>query len=169
MSKTLLVIDVQNDYFDGGKFPLWNTERTLTSAVHAIELARAKNIPVVLVQHVVPAGAGPFLQEGTTGAEIHARIRGAAPEAPVVVKSYADGFVKTNLEETLSKLGSTELVVCGMMTQNCVTHTAISKSADRYAVTIAADACTTVSEILHAIALHALSTRVRIAGADEAL
>ena len=40
-----------------------------------------------------------------------------------------------------------------MMTQNCVTHTAISKAAEKYNVTILIDCCTTVSEILHKIAL----------------
>ena len=29
MSKTLLVIDIQNDYFPEGKFPLWNTAAIL--------------------------------------------------------------------------------------------------------------------------------------------
>jgi nicotinamidase-related amidase len=47
-----------------------------------------------------------------------------------------------------------------MMTQNCVTHTAISKSAEEYKVAILPDCCTTVSEMLHLIALNAVSTRV---------
>ena len=54
----------------------------------------------------------------------------------MVVKEFADSFEKTKLEETLTKLGVTELLVCGMMTQNCVTHTAISKAAEKYNVTI---------------------------------
>jgi len=29
MTKALLVIDLQNDYFPGGKFPLWNAEAVL--------------------------------------------------------------------------------------------------------------------------------------------
>lgn len=29
MQKALLIIDAQNDYFEGGKFPLWNTIKTL--------------------------------------------------------------------------------------------------------------------------------------------
>lgn len=111
----------------------------------------------------------PFFNEGTPGAEIHPRILAAAPNAPIVVKEYADSFEKTNLEETLSKLGVTELLVCGMMTQNCVTHTAISKAADKYDVTILPDCCTTVSEILHLIALHAVSTRVKLVATSEAL
>jgi nicotinamidase-related amidase len=56
-----------------------------------------------------------------------------------------------------------------MMTQNCVTHTAISKAAEKYAVTVLTDCCTTVSEILHLIALHALSTRVKLLPSTEAI
>ena len=114
-------------------------------------------------------GIAPFFNQGTTGAEVHPRILAAAPNAPVVVKQFADSFVKTTLEETLTKLGATELLVCGMMTQNCVTHTAISKSAEKYKVSILADCCTTVNEMLHQIALHAVSTRVPLVPSGDAL
>jgi nicotinamidase-related amidase len=108
-------------------------------------------------------GIAPFFNAGTEGVKIHPRILAAAPDAPVVVKHFADSFERTNLHATLQALGATELVLCGMMTQNCVTHTALSRQADAYGrVTVLTDACTTVSEMLHAIALHALSTRVRL-------
>lgn len=168
MSKALLVIDLQNDYFPGGKFPLWNTDAVLSNVVRAIETANARSIPVIHVQHVAQ-GAAPFFHEGTPGADIHPRVLAAAPAAPVVVKEFADGFERTTLEETLTGLGVTELLVCGMMTQNCVTHTAISKAAEKYAVTVLPDCCTTVSEVLHLIALHALSTRVRLMPSTEAV
>lgn len=168
MAKALLVIDVQNDYFPGGKFPLWNTEAVLQNVERVIEKASASGVPVIHVRHVAPSAA-PFFHEGTAGADIHPRILAAAPTAPVIVKAFADGFEKTTLEETLVKFGVTELLVCGMMTQNCVTHTAISKAAEKYAVTILPDCCTTVSEILHLIALHALSTRVKLVPSGEAL
>jgi nicotinamidase-related amidase len=169
MSKTLLVIDVQNDYFAGGQFPLWNTDEVLETITRAIVRARAKDLPVVLVRHETPGVAGPFFHEGTRGAEIHSRIRSAAPDAPVVVKAFADAFDATILAETLKKLGTTELLVCGMMTQNCVTHTAISKAAEPYTVTILADACTTVTEMIHDIALHAVAKRVRLVPTSDAL
>jgi nicotinamidase-related amidase len=56
-----------------------------------------------------------------------------------------------------------------MMTQNCVTHTAISKSAEKYKVSVLPDCCTTVSEMIHRIALNALSTRVALVPSSEAL
>jgi len=55
-----------------------------------------------------------------------------------------------------------ELLICGMMTQNCVTHTALSRSAEKFGVAILADCCTTVNAMLHLIALHAVSTRPRL-------
>ena len=150
MSKALLVIDLQNDYFAGGKFPLWNTDKTLENLEQAIACAQERGVHVVLVQHIAKGpGLAPFFNQGTPGVEIHPRIRAAAPSAPVVVKAFADSFFETTLEETLTSLGVTDLLVAGMMTQNCVTHTAISKSAERYAASILVDGTTTVSELLH--------------------
>ena len=56
-----------------------------------------------------------------------------------------------------------------MMTQNCVTHTAISKAAEKYDVAIISDLCTTVTELLHLIALHAVSTRMKLVTSAEVL
>ena len=169
MTKALLVIDLQNDYFPGGAFPLWNADTVLERLERAIADATAQGLPVILIQHVAAGGAGlaPFFNEGTAGVELHPRIRAAAPGAPVVVKRFADGFHQTTLEATLRGLEVTELLVAGMMTQNCVTHTAISKAAEKYDVTVLADCCTTVSEMLHLIALNALSTRVKLAPSSE--
>lgn len=169
MKKGLLVIDLQNDYFPGGKFSLWNTDAVLENIEQAIKKANSQGIPVIHIQHMARHGLAPFFNEGTPGADIHPRILDAAPRAPVVVKEFADSFEKTTLEETLNRFGVDELLVCGMMTQNCVTHTAISKAAEKYRVTILPDCCTTVSEIIHNIALHAVSTRVTLAPSTDVL
>ncbi|MFH1263466.1 MAG: cysteine hydrolase family protein [Pseudomonadota bacterium] len=168
MSKALLVIDVQNDYFSEGKFPLWNADVTLQNVERAIQKANVRKTPVILVQHI-SRGPSPFFNQGTAGVEIHPRVLAAAPKAPIVVKDFADSFADTTLEDTLTKLGTTELLVCGMMTQNCVTHTAISKSAEKYNVSILVDCCTTVSEMLHLIALNAVSRRVHLMSSEQAL
>lgn len=163
MSKqALIVIDLQNDYFPEGKFPLWNADVTLANTEIAIAKARAKNIPVILVQHIADASKGiaPFFNAGTTGVDIHPRILTAAPDGIIVTKAFADSFHHTTLEETLSKLGIEELLICGMMTQNCVTHTAVSKAAEKYLVKILTDCCTTVDQMIHLIALKAVSTRI---------
>jgi len=160
--QALIVIDLQNDYFAGGKFPLWNTDVTLANTEIAIAKARTKNIPVILVQHIAdaPQGSVPFFNAGTAGVNIHPRILAAAPDGIIITKAFADSFHHTILEETLSKLGIEELLICGMMTQNCVTHTAISKAAEKYSVKILSDCCTTVDQMIHLIALKGVSTRI---------
>jgi nicotinamidase-related amidase len=171
MRKALILIDIQNDYFPGGKLPLWNADTTLSNILRAIKAAQTKTIPIIHIQHIAnpQKGTAPFFNKGTDGAKIHASILKAAPDAPIVIKEFADSFVNTTLEKTLSDLGITELLVCGMMTQNCVTHTAISKSAEKYTVCVLPDCCTTVDEMIHNIALHALSTRVALVNSNEAI
>lgn len=170
MKKALLVIDVQNDYFPGGKYPLWNTESTLGNCLQAIDSACEHNVPVILVQHVADPekGISPFFNQGTAGVAIHARILEVAPAAPIVVKQFADSFLKTNLEDLLSGLEITDLLICGMMTQNCVTHTAISKSADKYRVSVLTDCCTTVDAMIHGIALNAIAPRINLLTSADA-
>ncbi|WP_298607801.1 isochorismatase family protein [uncultured Thiothrix sp.] len=169
MSKALLVIDIQNDYFPDGAFPLWNAEGTLSKVEQAIQKAQAQQILVILVQHIADKtkGLSPFFNEGTEGVAIHPRILAAAPKAPIVIKHFADSFVNTDLEATLQRLGVDELLVCGMMTQNCVTHTAISKEAEKYKTAIVQDCCTTVTELLHLIALGAVATRMELVRLEQ--
>ncbi|HHF0535169.1 TPA: cysteine hydrolase family protein [Vibrio alginolyticus] len=169
--KALLVIDLQNDYFPEGKFPLWNTESTLDNVKRAITKANEQDIPVIHIQHIAdPAmGIAPFFNEGSDGANIHPEVLALAPNSEIVVKHFTDSFEGTRLEEVLASKNVTELLVCGMMTQNCVTHTAISKSADKYDVSILMDSCTTVDEMIHNIALHAVSTRVPLVTIEDKL
>jgi nicotinamidase-related amidase len=170
MSKpALVVIDVQNDYFEGGAFPLWNAEPTLAATERAIQMARTKHMPIVFVQHV-PTGPAPFFNHGTEGAKLHERVRAAVSNSPVVTKQHADAFEGTTLHETLQALDADELIICGMMTQNCVTHTAVSRRADDYRkVTVLTDASTSTTEMLHLIAVAGLAPRVNLATVDQVL
>ena len=162
--RVLIVIDLQNDYFPDGKFPLWNTEGVLGQVESAIARARAQGMPVILVQHIAdaPNGTAPFFNTGTAGVALHPRLLAAAPNAVVVTKAQADSFLNTTLEQELTKLGVEELLICGMMTQNCVTHTAISKAAEKYRVSVLGDCCASVSQMIHVIALKALAARVPV-------
>ncbi|MGF1909307.1 isochorismatase family protein [Vibrio kasasachensis] len=167
--KALLVIDLQNDYFLNGKYPLWNTQQTLENIKQVISLANAAGVKIIHIQHIAdPAmGMAPFFNQDTSGADIHDEILAVAPNADVVIKRCADGFEGTRLEFILSQYEIGELLICGMMTQNCVTHTAISKAAEKYKVSIIADCCTTVDEMIHKIALNAVANRVPLVTSDQ--
>lgn len=163
-SAALIVIDLQNDYFENGQFPLWNAEAVKEQNIALINAATAKEIPIFLIQHVAdPAqGIAPFFNEGTEGVAIHSDIIAANNQATVVVKHFADSFLQTELDDLLQAQGIKEIYLSGMMTQNCITHTALSKSAEKYSVKIITDACTTQNEMLHLIALNALAPRAEL-------
>lgn len=160
----LLVIDPQNDYFEDGLYPLWNTQETLDNILKAITLAQADGMPIIFIQHVADTSQGmsPFFNPETYGVEVHPQVSTLAPNATVVVKHFADAFEQTNLAEVLHSLEIKRLLLCGMMTQNCITHTAISKSAEDYDVEVIGEACTTREALLHGIALNAMANRVSI-------
>ncbi len=166
----LIVIDPQLDYFPGYRFPLWNTKSVLNNILEAIGEARRNRIPVILIQYLADGRTEPvpFFEKGSLGAGIHPEIRNAAPTAPIVVKNYPDSFFKSDLEEALSARKVNHLVLCGMMTHNCVTHTALSPNAGKYMVSVLADCCTTVNEMMHEIALNAIATRAPLTTRDAA-
>ncbi|MDC0609799.1 cysteine hydrolase [Vibrio sp.] len=170
-TQAILIIDFQNDYLPEGRFPLWNTLEVLRNTNELICAAIEKGIPICLVQHIslAPAGEAKFFEKDSFGAEISEDILRLCRNAKIIEKQYADSFYKTQLEEYLSQLGTKELLVCGMMTQNCVTHTVLSKSAEKYRVSIVADCCTTTDPMIHHLAINAISNRVPILSVSNAL
>lgn len=164
MTRTLLVIDVQNDYFPGGVLPLWQAEETEARIVHALGRARAAGDRILLVRHVSTASSGLFASGGT-GIVIRPAIQEAAVGAPVITKQYADAFQATDLAAHLAD--TSELLVAGMMTQNCVVFTALSRAADTLRVKVIGDLCTAPTEMVHRIALNALRSKTQVVSAEE--
>ena len=166
MSRALIIIDIQNDYFPGGRYPQWNAETMLEKTLSTINKAGELKIPVILIQHIAQKPA-PFFVEGSVGVSLNKVLLESAPDAPVVIKKHADSFLNTNLQKLLSEREINELLLCGMMTQNCVTHTALSKSAENYTITVLSDCCSSVDEMVHAIAINALADRVSVVSVDD--
>src|SRR3546814_19301077 len=65
MSKrTVLVVDLQNDYLPTGQFPLVGIEPAIDNAARVIADARAKDDKVVHVRHEFPGADDPFFAPG---------------------------------------------------------------------------------------------------------
>ncbi len=164
MSRALVVIDIQNDYFEGGRLPLFQAAEVEIRIVAAIAAARRNGDRVILVQHVSTASGGLFDPAGA-GVGIRPAILEAAGEAPVAIKHVADAFQDTDLSTYLE--GIRTLLVCGMMTQNCVVFTALSRAADGFEVRVVGDLCTAPIEPVHRIALNALSSKLTVSTAAQ--
>jgi nicotinamidase-related amidase len=118
----LLVIDVQNEYFDG-KWPIPDGEAALQQIEHAIDACQRAGAPVIYVQHAVLRPERGIFLPGSHGFELHPRLHPRAAD-PRIVKNYPGSFSKTNLEETLRQRGIDTLVIAGYMTHMCCDTTA---------------------------------------------
>lgn len=73
----------------------------------------------------------------------------------LIPKTSSGVFNSTNIDYLLRNLGARHLVICGIMTDQCV-DMAVRDAADRgYMVTVAADACFAASRSRHEAALKA--------------
>lgn len=135
---TLVVIDIQNDYFPGGAHPLVGPDAAAARARELLDGFRDAGLPVVHVQHVSKAPDAAFMRPGTRGVEIHPLVAPLEGE-PVVIKASPNSFVGTRLGSLLAP--GEPIVVCGMMSSMCVDSTARAAADLGYPVTVAHDAC----------------------------
>ena len=139
MSRALVIVDIQRDYFPGGNMPLHEPEAAAAKAGQVLETFRAAGDPIVHVQHLSPAGAG-FLEEGSEGAEIMAPVTPRDDET-LITKRAPNSFLDTDLEQHLRGLGVDEVVVTGMMTSMCVDATTRAGADLGFKMTLVPDAC----------------------------
>ncbi|EDR3488228.1 isochorismatase family protein [Salmonella enterica subsp. enterica serovar Midway] len=156
MKNALIVIDVQNDYFPGGAWPLEGVEEVAAEIVGAVRQAYKEGWMVVGIQHVAAADA-PFLRPGSPGSDILSDVAGALGGAVVLRKKEADSFYNTGLEELLRGAGITDIWLNGMMT-----HTALSPQARGMQVHVLAKGCAAPTRELSALALSGLQARCRV-------
>ena len=138
----LVIIDIQNDYFPGGKMELEGADAAASNAARALAQFRSKRLPIVHVRHLSTRPGATFFIPGTAGAEIHQRVRPNAGER-VIEKNFPNSFRATDLDQVLKASGAKELVVAGMMTHMCVDATVRHAADLGYKVTLLGDACAT--------------------------
>jgi nicotinamidase-related amidase len=142
MPRALVIVDIQNDYFPGGAYPLVGPEDAADAARRVLDAARERGEAVVHVQHVWDDAEATFMRPGTAGIEIHESVAPREGE-PVVRKAHPNAFLDTTLEQELRARGVDHLVVCGMMTSMCVDATVRAAVDLGFPTAVAHDACAT--------------------------
>jgi nicotinamidase-related amidase len=140
MTRALLVIDIQRDYFPGGAFPLVAPVEAATAAARVIESFRSSGEPIVHVFHVEEDPEASFLRAGSTGIEIHELVA-PLPGETTIQKSDPNSFLGTTLLEHLRGLEVNELVITGMMSSMCVDSTTRAAAEHGFANIVIHDAC----------------------------
>ncbi|HMJ37577.1 MAG TPA: cysteine hydrolase family protein [Baekduia sp.] len=140
MSKALLLIDIQRDYFPGGAHPLVGPEPAAEAARRLLADYRDRGEPVIHLQHISEGPDATFMRPGTDGVEIHPLVAPAGDE-PVIQKQAPNGFVGTSLERELRGHGIDEIVVAGMMSSMCVDATVRAAVDLGFTATVVHDGC----------------------------
>ncbi|GAB6121986.1 cysteine hydrolase family protein [Dysgonomonas termitidis] len=140
--KALLIIDMQNDYFEYGANPLTGSLEASLKAKEILEAFRKDSLPVIHIQHLSVRPGSTFFVPNTAGAEIHKNVFPVDGER-VITKNYPNSFRETPLLDYLISNGITDLVICGMMTHMCVDATTRAAKDFGFNCIVISDACAT--------------------------
>jgi len=142
MSIALILIDIQNDYFPGGRMELVNSLEAAGAAARLLDCFRKASWPVYHIQHISTKPTATFFLPGSTGIGIHQSVSPLSTET-VIPKHYPNSFRETGLLELLKADGIDQLLICGMMTSMCVDATVRAAFDLGFTCTVAKDACAT--------------------------
>ncbi len=135
-----MLIDIQRDYFPGGRMPLVGPDDAAGQAASLLSAFRERGLPVIHVRHESLEPDAGFLVSGTPGAELDPRVT-PRPGETVIVKHHPNAFLETGLQSEIEAHTGARLVVAGMMTSMCVDATVRAASDLGHVVTVVADAC----------------------------
>ncbi|MDO8427505.1 MAG: nicotinamidase [Deltaproteobacteria bacterium] len=160
MKSALVVVDVQNDFCDGGALPVKGGQKTVPVLNKYIELFKAAGLPVYFTRDWHPQRTVHFKEyggvwpqhcvQGTRGAEFHTELK-VAPDAKVITKgddpdkdSYS-GFDGKDPQgrkfaQALKEEGVDHIYVGGLAADYCVKATALDGLKGRFRVTVLLDA-----------------------------
>jgi nicotinamidase/pyrazinamidase len=139
-SKTLLVVDPQNDFMLGGSLPVPDGDSIIPVVNRLIELFNSNNAPVFISRDWHPADHCSFIGEGgkwpphcvkdTEGALFHPDL--ILPESSEVIDKAVikepdaySAFQDTGLANILKIRGLTDIYTCGLATDVCVRSTVL--------------------------------------------
>jgi len=179
MQQALLLIDIQNDYFPGGRMELANMPEAAARAARLLEWFRDHRQPVLHIQHISRRAGATFFLPETDGVMIHASVTPRGGEL-LVPKSFPNSFRGTLLLDRLQHLDIDTLVICGAMSHMCIDATTRAAFDHGFDCTVIEDACSTrdlefrgvrvgAAEV-HAAFMAALAAPyARVLGCDEYL
>ena len=176
MKTALLVIDIQNDYFPGGKMELVNPLEAAQKAYTILQCFREHGGYHAHIQHISKKPDATFFIPGDRGTDIHDSVAHFEGE-PIVYKHFPNSFRETNLLDLLKDWGIERVIITGMMTHMCVDATARAAADLGFQVWIAEDACATrdlkygdttiPAEHVHKAFLSALKSYGKVMKSDE--
>ncbi len=142
MNSALIIVDIQNDYFEKGTMTLVGADKASENAKLVLEQFRKDKLPIVHIQHIAAQPSATFFLPNTEGVKIHNNVQPLGDEK-VVVKHYPNSFRETELLSYLKANNITDLTICGMMTHMCIDATTRAAYDLGFKCIVVGDACAT--------------------------
>jgi nicotinamidase-related amidase len=143
MSRTaLLVVDIQESFRARPSWQLINHPDIAARAARLVDAARAAGDLVIWVLHTEP-GTGTTFDPATGNVRLLDGLEPVTGE-PILPKTAHNAFTTTNLQQLLTQHGVTEIVVCGIRTEQCCETTARIGSDLGYDVVFVTEATATM-------------------------
>ncbi len=142
MNTALILVDIQNDYFPGGKMELEGSLQASEHAKRLLAFFRERNMRLVHIQHVATRPNATFFLPNTEGVKHHENVQPLASET-IFQKHFPNSFRETLLLEYLRGEKIERVVIAGMMTHMCVDATVRAATDFGFQCLAAEDACAT--------------------------
>ncbi|CAF3622799.1 unnamed protein product [Rotaria sp. Silwood1] len=117
--QALIIVDIQNDYFPGGKWVPTGINAAADNAARLISSARASDDLIIHIRHEFPTNDAPFFAKGSNGVQIHSKVQNREDEH-VIVKNHINAFRETKLKDILDRNEIRNIVICGAMNHMCI-------------------------------------------------
>jgi nicotinamidase-related amidase len=142
MNTGLILVDIQNDYFAGGRMELVGMQEAGLKAATLLSVFRQRSWPTFHIQHIAAQKGATFFLPETEGAALHESIEPQDGEL-VIQKHYPNSFRETSLLQELEKQDVKKLVICGAMSHMCIDATTRAAFDHCFDCTVVQDACAT--------------------------
>jgi nicotinamidase-related amidase len=142
MNNCLILVDLQNDYFPGGKMELVGIKEATANAQMLLDEFRKAKLPVIHIRHISAYPGATFFLPETDGAKINHMVAPQEGEI-VVVKNFPNSFLGTPLLDMLKEEKPDKLVICGAMSHMCIDATTRAAFDLGFSCIVAEDACAT--------------------------
>jgi len=143
VNTALLIIDIQKEYFPGGRRELVEPLQAAQKAYQLLQCFREHGGHHVHIQHVASRPDAASFIPGDRLTDIHDSAAHFEGE-PIIQKHYPNSFRETGLLELLRGWDIQRVVVCGMMSHMCVDATARAAADLGFQLMVAEDACATL-------------------------
>lgn len=122
MSRALLVIDVQREYFDGA-LPITHPVGHLDSILHAMDRATDAGVRTAVIRHHQPDPESPIFRLNSDMWQLHPEVE-QRPHDILIDKQLPGSFTGTHLDKWIADHEIDTVSIIGYMTHMCCDTTA---------------------------------------------